>query len=93
MDCVCGKDRPAATGDGIVRLHRETKGRAGKAVTIIKGLPLAGDELKALASQLKRKCGVGGAMKDNNIEIQGDLRDFLKVELEKLGYSVKISGG
>ncbi len=91
--CVCGKDRPAANGDGIVRLHRETKGRGGKAVTLIKGLPLAGDALKNLATQLKKKCGVGGALKEGVVEIQGDQREFLKVELEKLGYSVKISGG
>jgi translation initiation factor 1 len=91
--CVCGDSRPAGTGDGIVRLHRETKGRGGKAVTLIKGLPLAGDELRALASRLKKKCGVGGAAKDGNIEIQGDRREILKTELEQLGYRVKISGG
>ena len=91
--CVCGKDKPAANGDGIVRLHRETKGRGGKAVTLVKGLPLSGDALKNLASQLKKKCGVGGALKDDIVEIQGDQRDFLKTELEKLGYTVKIAGG
>ena len=53
--CVCGADRPAAVGDGIVRLHRESKGRGGKAVTLIKGLPLASTELKALAKELKKK--------------------------------------
>ena len=93
IDCVCGKDRPAALGDGIVRLHRETKGRGGKAVTIIKGLPLERSELKTLAKALKQKCGVGGALKDDNIEIQGDQRNLLKEELEKRGYVVKISGG
>lgn len=92
-DCVCGKDRPAATGDGVVRLHRETKGRGGKAVTIIKGIPLAAAELKALAKVLKQKCGVGGALKDQNIEIQGDQRLILKTELENRGFIVKISGG
>jgi translation initiation factor 1 len=92
-DCVCGDNRPASTGDGIVRLHRETKGRGGKAVTIIKGLPLSGDALKSLASKLKKKCGVGGALKGDDIEIQGDHREFLKTELEKLDYTVKISGG
>ena len=91
--CVCGKDAPAANGDGIVRLHRETKGRGGKAVTLIKGLPLAGTELKALAKVLKQKCGVGGALKEQSIEIQGDQRQILKTELEKLGFTVKISGG
>ncbi len=90
---MCGKDKPAANGDGIVRLHRETKGRGGKAVTLVKGLPLSGDALKNLASQLKKKCGVGGALKDDVVEIQGDQRDLLKTELEKLGYTVKIAGG
>ncbi|MDG2046828.1 MAG: translation initiation factor Sui1 [Halioglobus sp.] len=93
ISCVCGKDRPAVNGDGIVRLHRETKGRRGKAVTLVKGLPLTGDELKSLASQLKRKCGVGGGIKDNVIEIQGDQRALLKQELEERGYTVKIAGG
>lgn len=92
-ECVCGKDKPAAVGDGIIRLHRETKGRGGKAVTIIKGLPLASAELKALAKTLKQKCGVGGALKDADIEIQGDQRETLKLELEKMGYEVKIAGG
>lgn len=91
--CVCGSDKPAAAGDGIVRLHRETKGRGGKAVTIVKGLPLAGAELKALAKQLKQKCGVGGSLKEHDIEIQGDQRELLKLELEKIGYQVKIAGG
>jgi len=92
-DCVCGKDRPAATGDGIVRLHRETKGRGGKAVTIVRGLPLAGPELKTLAKTLKQKCGVGGALKGDDIEIQGDQRTVIKTELENRGYTVKIAGG
>jgi len=91
--CVCGDSKPAANGDGVVRLHRETKGRGGKAVTLVKGLPLSPDALKSLASQLKKKCGVGGAVKDGSIEIQGDQRELLKKELEKLGYLVKIAGG
>jgi translation initiation factor 1 len=91
-DCVCGRDRPADLGDGIVRLHRETKGRGGKAVTLVRGLPLAGQELKALARSLKQKCGVGGALKGQVIEIQGDQRVTIKTELEKLGYTVKIAG-
>ncbi len=91
--CVCGKDRPAVTGDGIVRLRRETKGRGGKAVTIIDGVPLAGSELKALARALKQRCGVGGAVKGDNIEIQGDQRDVIQPELEKRGYTVKRAGG
>lgn len=92
-ECVCGKDRPATQGDGIVRLRRETKGRGGKAVTIVDGIPLAGAELKSLAKALKQRCGVGGAVKEDAIEIQGDQRTTLQSELEKRGYTVKLSGG
>jgi translation initiation factor 1 len=76
-----------------VRLRRETKGRGGKAVTVITGLPLAGQELKQLAKALKQRCGVGGALKGEILEIQGDQRDLLKSELEQRGYTVKLSGG
>jgi translation initiation factor 1 len=76
-----------------VRLSRETKGRGGKAVTLVRGLPLAPAELKTLAKALKQRCGVGGSVKDDTIEIQGDQRHILKVELEKRGYSVKLAGG
>ena len=92
-DCVCGKDRPASVGDGIVRIRRETKGRGGKAVTVVEGIPLAEAELKALAKALKQRCGVGGSVKSHTIEIQGDQRDLLKKELEGRGYQVKLSGG
>jgi translation initiation factor 1 len=93
-DCVCGKAPGApATGDGIVRLQRQTKGRGGKAVTLVTGLPLAPDELKALARDLKQKCGVGGAVKGGTIEIQGDQRTILKPELEGRGFQVKLAGG
>jgi translation initiation factor 1 len=92
-DCVCGKDRPAAIGDGIVRLRRETKGRGGKAVTVVEGVPLAGAELKALAKALKQRCGVGGSVKSHTIEIQGDQRELVKQALEARGFTVKLSGG
>jgi translation initiation factor 1 len=82
--------RPAAAH---VRVGRETKGRAGKGVTVITGLPLRGDELETLASQLKRRCGSGGTVKDGTIEIQGDHRDLLVTELGRLGFSAKRSGG
>lgn len=91
--CVCGKDRPAATGDGIVRIRRETKGRGGKTVTVIEGVPLPPAELKALAKSLKKRCGVGGSIREDIIEIQGDARDTAKIELERLGYQVKLAGG
>ena len=92
-ECVCGKDRPSATGDGIVRLQRESKGRGGKVVTVIRGIHLEDQEKRALTRALKQKCGVGGALKGEIIEIQGDQRQTLKTELEKRGFTVKIAGG
>nr|WP_240754049.1 stress response translation initiation inhibitor YciH [Natronospirillum operosum] len=83
----------APAGDGIVRLKRETKGRKGAGVTLITGVPLAGDELKALAKELKKKAGVGGSIKDGVIEIQGDQRDLLLPMLEQKGWTVKKAGG
>jgi translation initiation factor 1 len=79
--------------DGIVRIRRETKGRKGKGVTTVSGVGLAEAELKTLAKQLKQKCSTGGTVKDGVIEIQGDHRDKIKVELEKLGHNVKLAGG
>ncbi|MER2490644.1 stress response translation initiation inhibitor YciH [Catenovulum sediminis] len=79
--------------DGCVRIRRETAGRKGKGVITVAGLPLVGDELKKLAQVLKKKCGTGGSVKDGIIEIQGDKRDIIKTELEKLGYKVKLAGG
>ena len=93
VSCVCGNSKPAATGDGVVRLHRESKGRGGKAVTLIKGLPLGGDALKSLASQLKKKCGVGGVLKDDTIEIQGDQRELIARILTDAGFRPVFAGG
>jgi translation initiation factor 1 len=77
----------------VVRIRRETKGRGGKSVSIISGLPLAATELKNLARELKQRCGVGGSIKQDCIEIQGDHRPILKQELEQRGYRVKLAGG
>ena len=79
--------------DGVVRLHRETKGRKGKGMTIITGVPLASEELKALAKELKQKCGTGGTVKGDVIEIQGDHRDKLLEALSGRGWTVKKAGG
>ena len=92
-DCVCRSKDPVRKGDGIVRLGRETKGRKGKGVTLITGLSLPDDELLKLASDLKRRCGSGGTVRDRVIEIQGDHRDILLEELRKRGHTVKRSGG
>jgi len=81
------------TGDGIVRISRQTKGRKGKGVTLIEGVLLPTEELKSLAKQLKKSCGCGGTVKDSIIEIQGDYREQLLATLLKLGYQAKLAGG
>ena len=80
-------------GDGIVRVSRQTKGRKGKGVTIITGVPLADDALKSFAKKLKTRCGAGGALKGEVIELQGDHRDALIPVLEAEGWTVRRSGG
>jgi translation initiation factor 1 len=94
--CVCGKQqqkRAEPKSDGIVRVGRESKGRKGKGVTLVTGVPLPVDELKLLAKELKQKCGTGGTLKDGVIEIQGDHRDSLVELLKAKGWPVKRSGG
>lgn len=91
--CVCSKPSSVAAGDGVVRVGRQTKGRKGKGVTVVTGVPLAGGELAALCKQLKQRCGAGGTVREGTIEIQGDHRDVLVAELEKKGWKVKRAGG
>jgi translation initiation factor 1 len=91
--CTCRKGGARPAGDGIVRVGRETKGRGGKSVVTISGLPLDEAGLKSLAGELKRRCGTGGTLKDGIIEVQGEHRDLLVAELEKRGYKVKKAGG
>lgn len=76
-----------------MRVGREVKGRRGKTVTTVTGVPLASDGLRALAQELKRRCGTGGSTKNGVIEIQGDHRDVLVAELESRGYTVRRTGG
>ncbi|MCV2402956.1 stress response translation initiation inhibitor YciH [Marinomonas sp. C2222] len=90
-DCQCKSD--SILGDGNVLIFLETKGRKGKGVSIVKGLPLTEAELKKLGKKLKSQCGTGGAVKNGQIEIQGDNRQKLKELLEKEGYKSKLSGG
>lgn len=91
--CLCDNKSTPVQGDGRVRVSRETKGRKGKGVSLISGLPLAEPELKSLAKALKKRCGVGGAVKEGVIEIQGDQRDILVAELQKRGFDARKSGG
>lgn len=74
-------------------LHRDSKGRGGKSVTLIKNLTLSEDDMKSLAKRIKQDCGVGGTVKDGVIEIQSEQREKIAGILEKLGYKVKIAGG
>ena len=90
-NCICKAS--SVIGDGNVRITLETKGRKGKGVTIISGLAMTTDELKVLGKKLKALCGTGGAVKDGQIEIQGDNRIKIKALLEKDGVHSKFSGG
>jgi translation initiation factor 1 len=90
--CACRKKPGPPTGDGTIRVGRETKGRGGKTVITVSGVPLEESALRILAGELKRRCGAGGTLKDGNIEIQGEHEDLLVAELEKRGYKVKRTG-
>lgn len=92
-DCVCPKGAPGAAKPGAVRVGREVKGRAGKGVTTVSGLPLAMSDIEALATRLKKRCGSGGTVREGVIEIQGDHRDVIVGELIRLGWPAKKSGG
>ncbi|RZI81431.1 MAG: translation initiation factor Sui1 [Rubrivivax sp.] len=91
--CVCGQKKSLPATDGIVRVSRETKGRKGKGVTLVKGLPLDTAALTALAKQLKAACGSGGTVKDGVIEVQGDHCEQVIAQLQKQGWTVKRAGG
>lgn len=91
--CACRKKSSTAAGNGVVRVRRETKGRGGKTVTVISGLPLAEAGVKALAGELKKRCGTGGTVKDGVVEVQGDHRDLLLAELVARGFRAKAAGG
>jgi translation initiation factor 1 len=91
--CTCRSQKVAPKGYGVVRVGRETKGRKGKGVTVITGVPLDAAGVLQLAARLKRRCGSGGTVKDGVIEIQGDHRDIVVAELQKEGWTVKRSGG
>lgn len=92
-DCVCKKSSARPAGDGVVRIYRDSKGRKGKTVTLVTGVPLADEALRALLGDLKRMVGSGGALKDGILEIQGDHREAILAELKKRGFIVKLAGG
>lgn len=91
-ECRGHEAAPAPKGDGIVRVGRETSGRKGKGVTVVTGVPLVGADLEKLGTDLKRRCGSGGTVKDGVIEIQGDHRDTIVAALTAKGWKVKRAG-
>ena len=91
--CVCKAGTPIAATDGIVRVSRESKGRGGKVVTMVKGLALDGLALAALGKQIKAACGSGGTVKDGVIEVQGDHCERVIEVLKAQGRTVKRAGG
>ena len=91
--CMCNAVKPKPSSDGIVRVSRETKGRAGKGVTLVKGLELDLVALTALGKQLKTACGSGGTVKDGVIEVQGDHCERVMEVLKAQGFVVKRAGG
>lgn len=92
-DCQCSKNK--ASGEQAVpprvvaKLRLEKAGRGGKSVTVVYDLPRNADFLKQLCGELKRACGTGGAVRDDTVEIQGDLRERVREVLAKKGYVIK----
>ena len=87
------KRKSLAPDEQTVYLHRDSKGRGGKPVTLVKNLVLSDGDLKELATRLKQICGSGGTVKEGMIEIQGEHRQKIAEVLKGRGYKVKIAGG
>ncbi|HSQ71478.1 MAG TPA: translation initiation factor Sui1 [Rubrivivax sp.] len=91
--CVCAAQATLPRGDGIVRVSRETHGRGGKAVTVVRGVAGDAAALAALGKRLRTACGSGGTVRNGVLEVQGDHRDRIVELLAREGYAVKLSGG
>ncbi|MDP2371371.1 translation initiation factor Sui1 [Rhodoferax sp.] len=91
--CQCGAKQAVPAGDGVVRVSRESKGRGGKAVTLVKGVALDAMALQQLGKQLKTACGSGGTVKDGVIEVQGDHCERVIELLRAQRHVVKRAGG
>jgi translation initiation factor 1 len=91
--CTCRQAATPPPTDGIVRVLRETKGRGGKAVTVVRGAPLDEPALVKLGQELKAACGSGGTVKDASIEVQGDHVEKVMALLQQRGWKVKRAGG
>ena len=92
--CTCATPaRALARGDGSVRVSRETQGRGGKTVTLVRGLPLDDAALAALGKRLRSACGAGGTVKDGLLEVQGDHAMRVLAWLQAEGFAAKRAGG
>jgi translation initiation factor 1 len=92
--CACAaRAKALPLGDGNVRVGRESKGRGGKVVTLVRGLPLDAAALEALGKQLRSACGAGGTAKDGVIEVQGDHVERVLALLQQQGWRARRSGG
>jgi translation initiation factor 1 len=92
--CMCARRSSAPAGDGVVRVSRESKGRGGKTVTVVRGLPLDAGALAALGKRLRTACGSGGTVKDGVLEVQGDHAQRVIELLQAEGFAnVKRAGG
>ena len=92
--CTCAAATTAPRGDGPVRVGRETKGRGGKTVTVVRGLPLDADALQALGKRLRSACGTGGTIRDGVLELQGDHRERVLAWLQQEGWpGARLAGG
>lgn len=91
--CVCRKSSPAPATDGVIRVSRETKGRNGKSVTVVRGLALDSGAMVLLGKEIKSACGSGGTVKDGVIEVQGDHVDRVIAFLKARDLVVKRAGG
>jgi translation initiation factor 1 len=87
--CACSVEPAAPRGDGVVRIGRESKGRGGKTVTVIRGLALDAEALAALAKRLRSACGAGGTVKDGVVEVQGDHGERVAQWLAAEGFRVR----
>ncbi len=92
-DCRCRSGKPAAAGDGNVRVGWQSKGRGGKTVTVVTGLALNADALAALGKRLRAACGAGGTAKDGVLEVQGDHVERVMALLAAEGWVAKRTGG
>jgi translation initiation factor 1 len=91
--CTCPRSRSLPPGRQEAHIRRETKGRGGKTVTVVRNLELTAADMKSLAGQLKQACSTGGTVKDETIEIQGDHREQVAALLRDMGYRTKFVGG